>query len=989
MPRMTQHKLTTHSDGHRSVAQCQPQARLPIFLVTLLVLVSPLQAREKYPPYVESLPVLQQRAYMEAAPSGQDATPYPSAELSTVPDAEIVVDETSRLEELANEKTGALSLKESQQSQVVASELKHFGYDIFNRAPSSLTSVDAIPVPQNYRIGPGDNIIVQLFGKRNVEYNFVVTRDGNILVPEYGPIQVVGLSFDEVQKIITEGFERRLIGAKAVVTMGQLRSVQVRLAGDVTQPGSYTLSGLSTLIDALLATGGIRSTGTLRNIELIRDGERIASLDLYDLLLRGHTEEDQYLAHNDTIFVPPIGPIVYIAGEIQRPGIYELNGEQNVGQVLDMAGGLLPAASLDDSHIERIRSVGSRTLVDFAAMREADDHREILNTNIQNGDFLRILPLEDQLEDVVLLSGHVKRPGGYQFRPGMRISDLLPSVETLLPGADVDFLLIKREETTTLRTQVVYASLLEAISNPGGEKDVALQARDQLVVFNLADPREQTVASIVKELEVQATDYRPARLVEVRGAIRFTGRLPLQENTRLLDILALAGGFNPGSELHYGIIARTMYPGREIQTRSFSIASALTNPDSAANTKIIPGDRVYVFDEEAKDRTSLIADELERLQQQASYGEDELLVSVLGEVLHPGMYPLEPGMRASDLLCAARGLTHKAFGVSAELSRVQHSTNADNSVTHIVLDSSALLTLCGQKRQSNLGQLAKAGNPEPDSLYSDDLINPVLEPMDQLTFTEKSGWVDVARVSLSGEFVHPGTYVVDRDETLCEVIQRAGGLTDDAYIFGATFTRRNVKELQQKTLDELQDQLDDLMVELSLSHSFNNNEKTSLEWQGKQDYLKTIRQLERAQATGRMVIDLSRIMKCENYQELVLQNGDSLSVPRTPDYVQVSGQVYVPTAHLFLKDRSIGDYVELSGGHTVLGRMKDTYVIQANGEVLNYKGKRRSSRIASRSVMPGARIYVPIDVDRMNATEKAQSWVSSLVQSAILAGIVL
>ena len=162
---------------------------------------------------------------------------------------------------------------------------------------------------------------------------------------------------------------------------------------------------------------------------------------------------------------------------------------------LEMAGGLLPTASLNDSHIERIRKNGSRTLVDFSAPGIQGDHSEILSTPIRNGDFLRILPLEDELEDVVLLSGHVKRPGGYQFRSGMRISDLLPDVETLLPAADVDFLLIKREEPATLRTQIVYVNLLEAVRNPGSKLDLTLQARDQLWVFNLAEDRSARIMS--------------------------------------------------------------------------------------------------------------------------------------------------------------------------------------------------------------------------------------------------------------------------------------------------------------------------------------------------------------------------------------------------------------------------------------------------------------------------------------------------------------
>jgi hypothetical protein len=138
-----------------------------------------------------------------------------------------------------------------------------------------------------------------------------------------------------------------------------------------------------------------------------------------------------------------------------------------------------------------------------------------------------------------------------------------------------------------------------------------------------------------------------------------------------------------------------------------------------------------------------------------------------------------------------------------------------------------------------------------------------------------------------------------------------------------------------------------------------------------------------------MVVNLSQLKKCGNKYDVALEDGDTLTIPRTPNYVQVAGQVYVPTSHMYNDDRKIADYVDLSGGPTLLGRLDNTYVIQANGEVLNYSGSRNSSKIARESVMPGGRIYVPLDVDRMNDTEKAQTWVDTLVRSAILAGIVL
>ena len=461
---------------------------------------------DAYLPFVESLQTVQQRAYAQAAPSGHD---QPLADLAELPEdtGSIQVErEESRLEQLADEKSGPLSLQDKQQDQVLHADLEQFGYDIFGRVPSTFSPVAGIPVPPNYRIGPGDTIIVQLFGKRNVEYKLVVTRDGNILVPEYGPVTLAGMTFDEAEQVLTKGFESQVIGVKAVVTMGQLRTIQIRLAGDVVQPGVYTIGGLSTMIDALLVTGGVRPTGSLRNIELVRGGKTVATLDFYDLLLRGRMDQDFFLQHNDTIFVPAIGPIVYVGGEVQRPAIYELSGEQTVGQVIAMSGGMLPSASLAHSHIERIQSGGTRTLIDFSANNGLGNDSAILNTRVHTGDLLRVLSLEDELSDVVLLSGHVKRPGGYQFRSGMRVSDVVPGAEVLQPGADIDFLLIRRENPRTLRTEAIYVDLARALTTPGGKDDIALQSRDQLLVFILDNNREEDVATIVRELDIQATD---------------------------------------------------------------------------------------------------------------------------------------------------------------------------------------------------------------------------------------------------------------------------------------------------------------------------------------------------------------------------------------------------------------------------------------------------------------------------------------------------
>ncbi len=927
---------------------------------------------DNYLPFVEPLQVTQKRAYYSAAPAGQD-TPLAVPEAPVTLPLKVSIDSESRLESRARDRSGASRVEETSQGQDLKDALEQFGYDIFNRAPSTFAPVEGIPVPADYRIGPGDNIVVQLFGKRNVEYNLVVTRDGKILIPEFGPVAVGGLSFDDAEQLITTGFDQRMIGARAVVTMGKLRTIQIRLAGDVRQPGIYTIGGLSSLIDALLTTGGIAGTGTLRDIHLIRGGETVARLDLYELLLNGRSTADSFLRHNDTVFVPAIGDVVYVGGEVQRPAIYELRGETTLADVLAMAGGLLPTASLEDSIIERLHPGRGRAVIDFHRSGAA----AVLETPIAAGDLLRILPLEDELDTAVMLQGRVERPGAYGFEAGMRLSTLLRSTDSLLAGADLEIALIEREDRASLRSRVLFASPRAALTLPGSEADPVLASRDRVRILSLDEPRGEALADLRETLERQASDPRAARAFELHGALRHTGRLPLAEGMRLLDAIALGGGLSVGADRHTGFIARTRLPNVELDLLPFSITAARADFAGAANPALRAGDRIYVLNSNAT-RSELLSAELTRLRKQARYGQAARIVSVLGEVQSPGSYPLTEGMRASDLLCAARGLSRRGDGVMLTLTR--SSTETDNAQVdqHRVLDTEALLARC-----------AAVQSPGREAASSEPSLDPLLEPLDRITVTQRPGWHDDALVTLSGEIVRPGVYALSPGETLCDVLSRAGGLTTAAYAFGAEFTRESVREVQQRTLDELQARLDDLMIELSLSHSVKNEEKASHEWAGKQDTLRVIRQLERAKATGRMVVDLDRVQRCRRRDALVLEDGDRLDVPRMPNHVQVAGQVYVPTSHLHSSDRSIRDYIELSGGHTVLGRIDHAYVIQANGEVQNLKAKRSSRKIARAKVMPGARIYVPINVDRMNPTEKAQSWVSTLAQAAILAGIVL
>jgi polysaccharide biosynthesis/export protein len=206
--------------------------------------------------------------------------------------------------------------------------LKPFGYDLFEGVPSTFAPVSDIQVPSDYIVGPGDKLEIQLYGNEPVGYSLTVERDGRINFPKLGPVNLTGLTFENARTAIEQRVAKQLIGSRVSVTMGDLRSIRVFVLGEANKPGSYTVSGLSTMTNALFVSGGVKKIGSLRNIQLKRNGKLITVLDLYDLLLHGDTSGDRQLLPGDVIFIPPIGPIVSVDGAVRRPAIYEIKGEK-------------------------------------------------------------------------------------------------------------------------------------------------------------------------------------------------------------------------------------------------------------------------------------------------------------------------------------------------------------------------------------------------------------------------------------------------------------------------------------------------------------------------------------------------------------------------------------------------------------------------------------------------------------------------------------
>ncbi|GGF62775.1 SLBB domain-containing protein [Alteromonas lipolytica] len=870
----------------------------------------------------------------------------------------LLPDMPSELEKAVSETLEPITLEEQIQQQVVQSELSQFGYDIFAVTPTTFAPVEGIPVPPDYIIGPGDTFVLQIYGPSDVEYRLVVTREGRLLIPEIGDIQVAGLTFEEAKLTLQQTITKMRIGVKTVITLADLHTIQILMVGDVSRPGMYTVSGLSSLLNTLITTGGVKRTGSLRDIQVRRHNQVVARMDIYNVLLRGMDEDNIYLRQGDVIFVPPIGPTVSIAGEVHRPAIYELKAEQTVADIVALTGGLLPTADIAKSHIERITADAQRTLLTIGKQDA------MATLPVRNGDVVRVFPALKRMADVVVLSGHVMHPGGYQWRPGMRVSSVINNVSMLRHSTDFTVAMIQREDRKTKRISVRYFALGDALSKPGSQQDMPLEPRDQLVIFDTQSARQKLVQPTLTKITRQQSGSQLASTFELKGHIDHPGTYPLEHDKRLLDLVKAGGGLRPGTDMQYSLLVRTDPVSKHIGFIRLNLQKAQADEQGDHNPLLQPGDKLYLFGSQTN-RAALIADDVAQLRAQTRYGELSPVVTLSGEVVHAGVYPVTPGMRLKDLIAAGGGMTERAFGEFATLSR------------------QALLA--SQQTTTDTLNISLAG---PDQYGLDS--NMIVHPYDHLTLRVKPDWVSQPKlVRIEGEVAYPGEYRVGKYDTLCSVVQRAGGFTEHAYLFGAVFLRDSVKQKEQQALDKLFEQLDDLLVDVHLSPGYQKDQKLPVN-KGATDILKVMQGLDRPQAVGRMVIDLeSAVSRCDERHDIVLENGDRLIVPTLQDEVSVVGQVYQPSSHHFRSDRAAFDYVNLSGGTKQFAAIEHIYIVQANGEVMSVRSSQSSwtwlGKPKNLTVTPGATIYVPLDVDRINGREFSESWAELIYKMAISA----
>ncbi len=804
-----------------------------------------------------------------------------------------------------------------------AEDLKPFGYDLFANAPTTFAPAASIPVSADYLLGPGDMLDILFYGKSNSKFSLEINREGFVDFPELGPVGLAGLTYGEAKEMLQRRINAQIIGTQVSISMGSLRSMQIFVLGEAFKPGAYTVSSLSTITHALVTSGGVSDIGSLRNIQLKREGNVVAELDLYDLLMKGDTSSDVRVQASDVIYIPTVGSLASVSGQVLRPAIYELKGGERVEDLVELAGGMGEKAFAGSARIERIGNDGFMTALDLDL--ETSSSRNAL---VRGGDHLTIDGIINRQKGSVNLTGHVNYPGIFAFKDGMRVSDLVSSLDQFPQGLDQEFGMISREDPLTGLVSAVSFIPSVVLQNPNSEGDVLLQSRDQVMFFSDRSSRGPQLARLLESLASQARAEELEKIVSITGS-RLSGRFPLINGMRVSHLLENGGGLQANyADLDYALLVREELDDEgDIKVLGLDLRAVLANKEGPDDIILLPKDALFLFSKN-ENKAPRLEGIVARLKRQTELGELAKVVRSGGTVKFPGEYPLTEGMSIKDLISLSGGLVASAYSQSAEISR-SNLENPERAESTIVLSD---LTLSRSTK---------------------------LQPSDYAEFRTIPEFRETETITLEGEFIFPGIYVFEKGEMLSSVIQRAGGFTSQAFVDGSVFLRTSLAQREQEEIDRLSDMLSDEIA----ANSLRDANSDILIDEGKiTAQIGALASLSNAVATGRLVVPLSDIMAYRS-QDVVLKGGDRLLVPKISQEVTILGEVRRPTSYLFDPDFSQSDYIEQSGGYKDRADKRDVYIVKAGGEVIMPKRGLFKFRSAKNSISPGDTIVVPLDTD--------------------------
>jgi protein involved in polysaccharide export with SLBB domain len=564
-----------------------------------------------------------------------------------------------------------------------AASLKRFGSEVFvNRSMSAMARGGAgrdtpldVPLGPDYVVGSGDTLTINMWGGMTQSLSRVVDRDGRIMLPDAGSLDVGGLPLQRAGDMIEGALKKQYRDVKATVTVSRLRSVRVYVVGDVQRPGGYDISSLATPLSALYAAGGPTSVGSLRVARHYRGSQLVEDIDLYDFLLHGVRNGSVHFESGDTLLVPPAGPQVAISGAVKRPAIYEVkSGDATLASLISDAGGVTAAASLGHITIDRIGTNHQRETVTLKAADEESSQTErdaVAAFQVQDGDRIRISPILPYSQRAIYLEGHVARPGRLPYTDGMRLSDVLHSYRDMLP------------EPAT------HGEIVRLVPPDLHAETIEFNVPDVLIGNANVDLQPYDTVRILGRYQVDAPK------VSIQGEVLRPGTYPLSKDMTAAQLVRMAGGFKRDALLDsadltsYGIVDGDRISGK---LATVPIGAAVNGSNPGADVSLKPGDILTIH----------------QITGWSDIGES---VTIIGQVRFPGTYGFQEGERLSSVLRRAGGFRDTAYPSGAVLTRDQvrelEQQSRQQLITQIQTNSSAARLSAGSGGAAGL-QLIKA-----------------------------------------------------------------------------------------------------------------------------------------------------------------------------------------------------------------------------------------------------------------------------------------
>jgi protein involved in polysaccharide export with SLBB domain len=645
-----------------------------------------------------------------------------------------------------------------------------FGQSLFVRPPSTFAPVDLLQVPSDYIIGPGDELQIRIWGQVEADLRVIVDRSGQVYIPQVGQISVAGIHYGDLEQHLKREISKIFRNFNITANVGRLRSIQVVVVGYARYPGTYTISSLSTLINAIFVSGGPAPQGSLRHIQVRRDGTTITDFDFYDLLVKGDKSKDVRLQPGDVIYFPHVGPLVAISGSVNTPAIYEMKDNSTLNDLIDIAGDLSTVADTSKITIERFVDHRSHKTLEFPY----DAQSRALP--LQDGDMVRVFSIVPRFEDTVTLRGSVTNPGRYPWKPGMRVRDLIPNPQALL-------------------TRCYWLDRAAIVNGRATEYPVRTEPQPNV---SPSLNRQRTTGTTSNPITSNPNGTTTPDLLDSTGNYNFPDNLP--DNMGSSNLPDIPCGQNaqespsnmvknvaedlrryaPEINWDYAIIQRVNPEDLSSKLLWMSPRKAILERDEESNLELQPGDIVTIFSQR-----DISVPQIERSQ----------YVIIEGEVVRPGVYKLAVNETLRSVLERAGGLTPDAYVYGSQLTRESARVEQQRSLDELVRNMEVQIRQSAMSAASSAqaadaqqlaqlqaaqegivaqlratratGRIALPVRPKDKKLT--DFPNMVLEDSDRLTIPHTP-----STVSVVGNVYNPGSFIFESHNTAGEYLDMAG-----------------------------------------------------------------------------------------------------------------------------------------------------------------------------------------------------------------------